>query len=805
MRHSLLTVLVMLCAIARAQVSVTGRVVDAKNREPLAFVPVTIAGTQQGVVSDIDGRFQLNVPALPVTLRTSYVGYAAKEIIIERSGDLLVELQQTSAELTEVVVDGSINPAHRIIQQVHANRRESDSKRYHAYRYTSYSKTVFTGALDSALLQDPSKRATLDTSDQELVDLLDRQHILLMEGATKRAFIPPSSSKEEVIAMRMSGLKDPSLLALSAQTETFSIYDPLISISGKSYLGPIGQGSWNKYRFVLEDTLWQGADTVFVISYRPRRGKNFDALKGTLYINTNGYAVQNVIAEPAERDGMSVKFQQLHQRVRTSSGAEKWFPVQLNTSIYMDNVMVDGVGIVGIGRTYLRDIELDADVQRKEVRGPEIQADRLETRRDEAFWNNLRKEPLDGKDLRTYAFMDSLGEAEHLDRRLKGLTSLLTGKIRLGYVDLLLGHVLRYNGYEGFRLGAGLATNERISRVFTVSGYFGHGFADQHWKYGGDLTVKPIPSRALRLKASYENDVAETGGVAFLGTRNDFLGQERVRLLYMDRMDRIERYAFSVGTRLGGSLMGWFGTERALRVNDIGYRYAEPVSEGVTLFRNHFITGAFTVDLRWAYQEKWARLPDGEYPLGTKYPVVHVQVMQAINGLYDGELDTWRVNAMVNKTFRIKLLGRLSLRVLGGMADPKAPMPFLYNLRGMNGEGLLAAGENAFETMVPNEFLADRYLTFHLRHSFGNLLMKTKRFRPEPSLVYNAAIGELSEPALHRGLSFREPSAGFHEAGLRIDKIYSTLGLGVYYRFGPLAFAEPSKNVVAKLCLALGF
>ncbi len=44
---------------------------------------------------------------------------------------------------------------------------------------------------------------------------------------------------------------------------------------------------------------------------------------------------------------------------------------------------------------------------------------------------------------------------------------------------------------------------------------------------------------------------------------------------------------------------------------------------------------------------------------------------------------------MVEKTFRIRLVGDLSLRVLAGKADPDAPMPFLYNLRGTNArEGL---------------------------------------------------------------------------------------------------------------------
>ena len=116
--------------------------------------------------------------------------------------------------------------------------------------------------------------------------------------------------------MRVSGLKDPSFLALAAQTKTFSIYEPQISISQMNYLGPLAPGSTAKYLFLLEDTLYKGNDTVFVISYKPRSRTKFDGLKGLLYINTDGYAVQNVTAEAAERDeSFSIRFQQLHEKI----------------------------------------------------------------------------------------------------------------------------------------------------------------------------------------------------------------------------------------------------------------------------------------------------------------------------------------------------------------------------------------------------------------------------------------------------------------------------------------------------------
>ena len=804
-----------------AQITLTGRVVDAKTGEALAFVPTNIAGTREGTLSDIDGRFSLVASGLPVQLRFSYVGYETLELAVRDAQPLLVELVQKNTELKAVVVSGENNPAHRIIRRAYAGRKESDGMRYRSYRYTSYSKMVVDIALDSAVLNDTARMAALDTSERKAHEFSQKQHLFLMESATKKSFIPPATAREEVLAMRVSGLKDPSLLAMAAQTEAFSIYDPDIRISEKVYLGPLAPASTSKYRFNLEDTLYQGTDSVYVISYRPRKGTKFNGLKGLLYIHTAGYAVQNVTAEPVEREGASVRFQQLHARIPVrSSNAEdvgrraqsdrgvetKWFPVQLNTFFYFDkgNVSVNGLGPQGVQWVYLKDIEVDAGISRKDVRGPEFIADRMDTRQDDAYWKQWRVDTLDARDLKTYATIDSIGEKLHFDRKLKALDALTTGRLPIGPFDLPLNRLINYNGYEGFRLGAGLSTNDKVSRYGSLGGYFAYGFADERWKYGGDLTIKPLYGRDMHLKLSYENDASEMGGVAFAGYRPRFLSPdhqaELARLIYVDRMDRIERFAAQALVRMSSSTKVWLGTERTQRMNMIGYRYVEPLGDGITRYRDEFLVGAITADVRWAFREKIARLAHREISMGTKYPVVHVQAMRAVKGLWGGEWDTWRVQAMIEKKFRIRLLGNLSVRLLGGLGDPNAPMPFLFNLRGTNGSSdLLLSADNTFETMRPNEFLADRYATLHVRHSFGNLLFKTKRFKPVPVLLTSVALGDLERPENHQGLAFRDMEHAYIESGFRIDGIFMGLGAGVFYRYGIYSLPDQADNFVFKL------
>lgn len=794
----------LLAVATQAQVVVQGRVVDERTNESLAFVHVVPEGEREGTTTDIDGRFTLSVARLPARLRFSYVGYRMAVVEVSTTASITVRMERAQLELVPVVVYPGENPAHRIIQLVHANRKMNDGLRNRAHRYTSYSKTIFTADLDSAVVGNPEKLAALDSSDRRAYDWLEKQHLLLIESATKRTFSPPASEKEEVLAMRVSGLKDPSLLGLAASTKTFSIYEAQIPLGEKSYLSPIGPNSTDRYLFQLEDTLYQGADSVYVISYRPRSGRKFDALQGVLYVNTDGYALQNVIAEPVERTGnVSIKLQQQFSKVN----GRAWFPVQLNTFIYFDGLEMNNFKVFGVGRTYLKDIQLDEPIAKRELRGPEFVMEQVATRRTEVFWDSLRTDPLEAKELKTYFTIDSLFEAEDLERKVRWLGYLASGRAGLGPVDILLDKLLAYNGYEGLRLGAGLATNDKVSRYFSLGGYGAYGFRDKAWKYGGDLTLKPWAARGPVLRGYYALDVAESGGAVFQGLRRSF-NSESYRMLYVDRMDQVERAGAELAFRVNSSLRMWVGSERADLRNLIGYQYADPQSEQVTLLTDRFVTGSVSMGLRFAFREQVASLPGQQFGLGTRWPVLYLNVMQAVPGLWDGDLELWRVNAMLEKTFRLRMLGETGLRLMAGMADPRAPYPYLYNLRGTFDPNLPVAAQNTFETMRPNEFLADRYLSVHLRHSFGNLLFKGRKFRPVPVLVANAAWGALDEPERHRGYTFTPISGGYYEAGLQIDNLlrsgFTGFGVGAYYRLGPNSLPDAADNLAVKLTLGLG-
>lgn len=105
---SALTVLALIIAshtIASAQQTVLGTIVDSQTKEPIPGVNVVIKGSTTGTITDVMGRFQLQLTKTEPLL-ISYLGYASREV--SSTSDLTaIALHQSSIELNQVVVSAS--------------------------------------------------------------------------------------------------------------------------------------------------------------------------------------------------------------------------------------------------------------------------------------------------------------------------------------------------------------------------------------------------------------------------------------------------------------------------------------------------------------------------------------------------------------------------------------------------------------------------------------------------------------------------------------------------------------------------
>jgi TonB-dependent starch-binding outer membrane protein SusC len=85
---------------------VSGKVTDKANDYPLPGVNIYIKGTSEGTISDLDGNYELNVPAGDVTLVFSFIGYKQQEVVVRDQSVINISLEEQVKGLEEVVVVG---------------------------------------------------------------------------------------------------------------------------------------------------------------------------------------------------------------------------------------------------------------------------------------------------------------------------------------------------------------------------------------------------------------------------------------------------------------------------------------------------------------------------------------------------------------------------------------------------------------------------------------------------------------------------------------------------------------------------
>ena len=88
---------------AWAQSAITGTVVSAADKQPVIGATVKVKGASQGTVTDVNGKFSINVQA-GKTLVFSYIGMQTKEAAAKNN--MYVELGSDETQLDEVVVMG---------------------------------------------------------------------------------------------------------------------------------------------------------------------------------------------------------------------------------------------------------------------------------------------------------------------------------------------------------------------------------------------------------------------------------------------------------------------------------------------------------------------------------------------------------------------------------------------------------------------------------------------------------------------------------------------------------------------------
>jgi hypothetical protein len=773
----------------------TGTIIDAETEAPVPFAYIVVAGTRHGASADIDGKFVIAI-ASPAKLVASSVGYS-KQIVEVTGGNTIIRLKKETIELREVVVNPGENPAHVIVRKVRAHRQENDPEQLGSYIFRSYNKLYITFSQDApAFEKSKALRAKMDSSE-----------LFVSESVVAHKFKNPGRTHELVIAHKTSGVASPIFASMLTDFQPISFYRNwfFMNATEKNYLNPLFDQHFEKYDLELLDTLYTELDSTFVISFQPYRGTNFDALKGVVFINSNGYAIENVMAESCNKtDGFGFTIQ---QKYTYTNG--HWFPCQLNTDLVVQDRKNVIYGARYIHKSYLQDLEINAGLGNDDFPAMTRELASDVSKKPLEFWERNRVTGLSLKESATYTHFEQNPNVP-LNTMMNVTESILSGSIRTSKFDFPFSQLMAYNEYEGLRPGLGVRTNDGISKTMRYGGYLAFGLKDRSLKFGGDVEVRFLNPAYTTLRFLYQQDVSEPGVTIDATQEERLFLKEGYRGLLSSRMDSLQLFGTSVSTYLHPHLNLSVNVSHEMRKPLYPYEFA-----GLESSPGVFNSTETSLSLRYARGEK--RMTMGTAVLTTTFPttILELEISKGVP-MQKGELDYLKVHSSAAFRINTKHFGSTSVHAAGGYIYGNLPYSYLFNGRGTSQSLAFLYLPNTFQTMGIYEFLSDRYASLFVTQNFGNLLLKSTKVQstPELMLTHGAYWGQLSNSSRHNEITYKIPAQGYFEGGAIVNKLWRIrylnicfidVGVGAFFRYGPEAHPGLKDNFTFKLMVGASF
>lgn len=773
------------------QYSIAGRVTDANNRQPLAFVNIVVNDGKYGGMSDIDGKYKISADEPIRTLLFSCLGYEPFEKSVESEVIRLnVALVPKTFQLGEVIIEAGENPAHRIIDSVMVHRKENNPNSLDSYRYHIYDQMVIT--IDSSEVVKALEGAEKLPAMAFFDSILKKSDLMVMEVFSEVLFRSPNQFRQNVIGTKMSGSKNSQVVYLANQMQSTSFYEETVTIAGTDYVNPISRNSKSHYFFTLESVMpLGGADSLYVISFHPMKGSTFNGLRGTLAVHSDGWALQNVKAAPETSGAFyTISIQQLYQKIEG-----QWFPKQLNTNMVFPQMVVDVEGysfpMIAVGKSYVSDVILHPNLTHRDFSEVELQVQPVAAYRDDEFWTQHRIDSLTERILNTYHLVDSLTRGSNIFDRVLSVSDKLMEDMALGLgpIDWNLGSLVRYSFTRGWYFGLHLTTNDRLSSHFRLGGFIGYWTRLHDIDYGFEGKWLIDRQRQMEFGARYAHKSLTLGEFNGFGESNNPLAENEYRYVFYENvMIRSNNTEVFFNTRFAHHFKAFmtFGTYQK--------KYLLPPYDAMPI--THFTIAE--MKLRFAYKEKFMGTTKGIRSLGTDYPVVWLSYQHSFKDVLGGEYEFDRVKFQLEKDFQTHYVGKTSVLLQAGYASKGCPVQETFDLLGSYQlVGLYSPG--SFSTMREDEFLCDRFVALFLSHDFQGTLWKpnSQWFQPKLSLVTNLGWGL---PTLKHG---------YFESGLVVRGLLSmpmvNIGAGVFYRYGAYSFPKVMDNFAFKYSITFGF
>jgi hypothetical protein len=808
---------------AWAQVTtIRGVVTDAKTKEKLPFVSVSVPQAAIGTNTDQDGEYTLQVPAQYTSVVYTYLGYRSvnKTFTAGQSQTINVQLATSSAQLNEVVIRGSKppryknkdNPAVALIRHVIDNKERNRPESYNYVEYKKYEKMTFS----FSNLSEKFKQRKIFKNYQFLFKKQDSTAAggvnilpIYIEEKLAQEYYRKNPEKRKSIALGNKQVEfDKHFIDNEGLSTYFNrmyqdidIYSNNVSLLGNQLLSPIATNAPTFYQYYISDTLKQHVPQLIELSFFPRN-KGDMLFAGKLYVTLDGnYAVQQANLSVDKRINLNF-VKSLNASLNFAENPDKRYHLSKSFLGIDFGVTDKGSGFYGERTVSFQNYVVNKSEPDSLYNGPaRVALLDSTTKRGTAFLEQNRPDSLSQVEKAIYKNVDTLQTIKSFQRTLQIFTFVLSGYKSFGPFEVGPANTFySFNPVEGFRLRLGGRTTPEFSKRIYFETYSAYGFKDQQWKYFlsstysfNNKSIYTFPQNFIR--ASFQRDTRIPGQeLEFVQEDNFLLSFKRGvndKYLYNDvyRLDYVHEFNNHFSYALGF---------RKLQQSPAGGLYFRNVENDVAQNITNLATTELSLLLRWAPRETFYQGKLYRVPIISAYPIFTARVAKGVKGFFEGEYNYTNVAVNATKRFYLSQLGHADVTLEGGYVVGQVPFPLLDVHRANQ---TYSYQLNSYNLMNFLEFSSDHYASLFIDQNFNGFffnklpLIKLLKLREVASLkLLYGGIRDENNPYTHPALyQFLQDAQGqpttftlgrqpYAEASVGIANIFKIFRLDVVKR-----------------------
>ena len=792
-------VLLLLANIGYAlETVVVGDVYDKQTLQPIENANVYFKGTRIGCATNDEGTFLVRADLdKSATLIVSAVGYKKKRFTIEpgsQSG-IQVELEQSNAMLTDLLVVPGENPALALMERVRHRRLINDLSNNSAVSYEmAEERQLWISRINSNHL----RRRLWKNLSRQMITASDSTYLLPMMVSERRYrrqgrdFTPITQAKTQSVV-----LTDDNLSAIiDVMNEPLNFYQQSLSILGKQFISPLSSMGNSHYDYYLADSVEHSTGKLYEVHFRSKNPYTY-TFNGTLLIDSASCALRVVDASvPSEVAVNYLRSMRVYQSfAQDNSLAEEFFSTSFDVAAHIDTT----------NRVFPAALIL------RHLKQPGIEESETE-RAAQPFHHQLlagadsREEQQLMVDSMAKTYIDSLNHEPIMKMARYVAYVFTTGNLSTG-TCIDVGNVVELIGgfpFEGFHIALPFATNEKLWKNVELSAYLAYGFKDHAYKGKGQIRVK-LPTDRRHLFGAYYWDHynnSELSPIYFKMRENDiFYGDKDFMYMILESVlytkTETHTYArqkeFKVWSE--NEWNDYLSTTLDVNVGKLGYGSPMVGYNQMPMFSYKSLQAGLRLGFHETKVDFFMRRHYGH----SRYPVVH---FLAEMGSYKTDAMRYdrmygRLSLLVSQTVGLQMFGKLDYSVIGGVVLGKVPYPFLETFAG---NPTFAYDRYKFSLMDHYQYGADRFLygflTWDMQGLLFNRIPGIQRLHLRELIEAKIAWGMLSDKhrqvvPLPEGMSsLRVP---YVELGVGIGNILQVANVFAVFR---LTHNTPADNAL---------